>query len=205
MNGPIPFSPDAEPLMGVTGQPRNLFHCCGFSAGIAAAGGAGHAMAAWIIDGDPGIDLWPFDLRRFGRPHSVPAYLEQRCIEAYAGYYQVGYPNRELAAPRGQRRSPLHGILRGRGAVPGAKFGWERANWFAASAGQREELTFGRSNAWPYVGAEHRAVRAAAGADRPDLVRQVTRSPAPVRSRCCSSWPAPTWTCRPAGWFAPSC
>jgi glycine cleavage system aminomethyltransferase T/glycine/D-amino acid oxidase-like deaminating enzyme len=163
VNGPIPFSPDAEPLMGVTGYPRNLFHCCGFSAGIAAAGGAGHAMAAWIIDGDPGMDLWPFDVRRFGRPHSVPAYLEQRCIEAYAHYYQIGYPNRELSAPRGQRRSPLSDMLRARGAVPGTKFGWERANWFAPGAGETENLTFGRSNAWPHVGAEHRAVREAAG------------------------------------------
>jgi len=164
VNGPIPFSPDAEPLMGVTEDLANLFHCCGFSAGIAAAGGAGHAMAAWIIDGDPGMDLWPFDVRRFGRPHSVPAYLEQRCIEAYANYYQIAFPNRELSAPRGQRRSPLDDILRARGAVPGTKFGWERANWFAPPGTEpAEELGFGRTNAWPHVGAEHRAVRAAAG------------------------------------------
>ena len=194
VNGPIPFTPDAEPLMGVTEDTGNLFHCCGFSAGIAAAGGAGHAMASWIIDGDPGMDLWPFDVRRFGRPHAVPAYLERRCIEAYAHYYQVAYPNRELSAPRGQRRSPLWDVLRARGAVAGAKFGWERANWFAppgpgpagtglagtglagtglAVAGRPgpglagtepvEELTFGRSNAWPHIGMEHRAVREGAG------------------------------------------
>jgi glycine cleavage system aminomethyltransferase T/glycine/D-amino acid oxidase-like deaminating enzyme len=164
VNGPIPFSPDAEPLMGVTEDLSNVFHCCGFSAGIAAAGGAGHAMAAWIIDGDPGMDLWPFDVRRFGRPHSVPAYLERRCIEAYAHYYQIAYPNRELSAPRGQRRSPLHDLLRARGAVPGTKFGWERANWFAPPGqAPAEELTFGRSSAWPHIGAEHLAVREAAG------------------------------------------
>jgi sarcosine dehydrogenase len=171
VNGPIPFSPDAEPLMGPTGEVTNLFHCCGFSAGIAAAGGAGQAMAAWIIDGDPGMDLWPFDARRFGRPHSVPGYLEQRLTSAYASYYQVAYPNREVAAPRGQRRSPLHDVLAARGAVPGTKFGWERANWFAPPAGGTaaadgtavEELTFGRGSAWPHIGAEHRAVREAAG------------------------------------------
>jgi len=110
------------------------------------------------------MDLWPFDVRRFGRPHSVPAYLEQRCIEAYANYYQIAFPNRELSAPRGQRRSPLDDILRARGAVPGTKFGWERANWFAPPGTEpAEELGFGRTNAWPHVGAEHRAVRAAAG------------------------------------------
>jgi 4-methylaminobutanoate oxidase (formaldehyde-forming) len=170
VNGPIPFSPDAEPLMGLTGEVRNLFHCCGFSAGIAAAGGAGQAMAAWIIDGDPGMDLWPFDVRRFGRPHSVPAYLADRLVAAYAGYYQVAYPDREPAVPRGQRRSPLHGVLAARGAVHGSKFGWERASWFAPPAELSSDsrpgagdATFGRGRAWRQVGAEHRAVREAAG------------------------------------------
>lgn len=163
VNGPIPFSPDAEPLMGRTEDLDNLYHCCGFSAGIAAAGGAGQAMAGWIVDGDPGLDLWAFDVRRFGRPHSVPRYLERRCVDAYATYYQVAYPNRELASPRGQRRSPLHDVLGSRGAVFGAKFGWERPNWFAPAPGGSEELTFGRSNAWPHVQDEHHAVRHAAG------------------------------------------
>ena len=136
VNGPIPFSPDAEPLLGMTEDLDNFFHCCGFSAGIAAAGGAGRAMASWIIDGDPGLDLWAFDVRRFGRPHSVPGYLEQRCVDAYANYYQVAFPNREVAAGRGQRRSPLHDVLSARGAVFGAKFGWERPCWFASGAGR---------------------------------------------------------------------
>jgi sarcosine dehydrogenase len=164
VNGPIPFSPDAEPLMGLTEDLDNFFHCCGFSAGIAAAGGAGHAMAGWIIDGDPGLDLWAFDVRRFGRPHSVPGYLAERCVDAYASYYQVAYPNRELTAGRGQRRSPLHDVLAARGAAFGAKFGWERPNWFGdPGSAPAEELTFGRSDAWPRIEAEHHAVRGAAG------------------------------------------
>jgi glycine/D-amino acid oxidase-like deaminating enzyme len=164
INGPIPFSPDAEPLLGVTEDTGNLFHCCAFSAGIAEAGGAGHAMAGWIIDGDPGLDLWPFDVRRFGRPHSVPAYLEQRCVDAYSHYYAVAFAGRKLAAPRGQRRSALYDVLAARGAVTGAKFGWERASWFAPPGTERaEELTFGRSNAWPHIGAEHRAIRGGVG------------------------------------------
>jgi glycine cleavage system aminomethyltransferase T/glycine/D-amino acid oxidase-like deaminating enzyme len=164
VNGPIPFSPDAEPLMGVTEDLDNLFHCCGFSAGIAAAGGAGQAMASWIIDGDPGMDLWPFDVRRFGPSHNVPAYLRARSVDAYEHYYDIAFPNRELAGPRGQRRSPLYSTLVGKGAVLGTKFGWERANWFATGgAPAHEEPTFGRSNAFAAVAAEHRAVRDAVG------------------------------------------
>ena len=150
--------------MGVTEDLDNLFHCCGFSAGIAAAGGAGSALANWIVDGDPGLDLWPFDVRRFGRAHNVAAHLEARSIDAYGHYYSIAYPNRELEAPRGQRRSALHSILDGRGAVFGTKFGWERANWFATGGAPRIETpTFGRSEAFRRVAAEHASVRSGVG------------------------------------------
>ena len=164
VNGPIPFSPDAEPLMGLTEDLDNLFHCCGFSAGIAAAGGAGDAMANWIVDGDPGLDLWPFDVRRFGAPHNVPAVLETLAIESYGHYYDIAYPNRPGHQPRGQRRSAIYDALADRGAAFGRKFGFERADWFATGgASPAETPAFGRSEAWPFVEAEHRAVRLAVG------------------------------------------
>jgi len=162
VNGPIPFSPDAEPLMGVTEDLDNMFHCCGFSAGIAAGGGAGWALANWIVDGDPGLDLWHFDVRRFGRSHNVPAYLERRSIDSYGHYYSVSYPNIGLADPRGQRRSNIYNELQARGAVFGSKFGWERANWFGD--GKTEESpTWGRGNSFPFIAAEHEVVRTGVG------------------------------------------
>ncbi len=164
VNGPIPFSPDAEPVMGLTEDLDNLFHCCGFSAGIAAAGGAGDALANWIVDGDPGLDLWPFDVRRFGAPHNVPAVLQTLAIQSYGHYYDIAHPNRPAHPPRGQRRSALHDRLRERGAVFAATFGYERPDWFATGGASRVETpTFGRSEAWPFVEAEHRAVREAVG------------------------------------------
>lgn len=164
VNGPIPFSPDAEPLMGLTEDIDNLFHCCGFSAGIAAAGGAGDAVANWIVDGDPGLDLWPFDVRRFGAPHNVPTVLDLASVQAYGHYYEIAFPNRAANPPRGQRRSAIHDRLRDRGAVFGAKFGYERALWFApGGVGTVEVPTFGRSNAWGSVAAEHHAVRTGVG------------------------------------------
>lgn len=164
VNGPIPFSPDAEPLMGLTEDIDNLFHCCGFSAGIAAAGGAGDAMANWIVDGDPGLDLWPFDVRRFGVPHNVSTVLDLASVQAYGHYYEIAFPNRAGNPPRGQRRSAVHDRLHVRGAVFGAKFGYERALWFAPGTVGAEEIpTFGRSNAWDSVAAEHHAVRTGVG------------------------------------------
>ena len=164
INGPIPFSPDAEPIIGLTEDLDNLFHCCGFSAGIAAAGGAGDAMANWIIDGDPGMDLWPFDVRRFGTPHNVPTVLDLESVQAYGHYYDIAFPNRGSHPPRGQRRSAVYDRLRERGAVFGSKFGYERANWFDPDhVGTDEVPTFGRSNAWDFVAAEHVAVRTGVG------------------------------------------
>jgi 4-methylaminobutanoate oxidase (formaldehyde-forming) len=110
------------------------------------------------------MDLWPFDIRRFGKGHNVPLQLEELSIGSYGHYYQVSYPNNELASPRGQRRSALYDILNSRGAVNGSKFGWERANWFAPKGVDPVEIpTFGRSNAWPYIEAEHQAVRNGVG------------------------------------------
>ncbi|MCP9270592.1 FAD-dependent oxidoreductase [Mycolicibacterium arenosum] len=164
VNGPIPFSPDAEPIMGRTEDIDNLIHCCGFSAGIAAAGGAGAAMANWIIDGDPGMDLWHFDVRRFGTPHSLPTVLDMSSVQAYGHYYDIAFPNAASRPPRGQRRSATFDRLTARGAVFGNKFGYERANWFDPEhVGTEETPTFGRSNAWAFVAAEHAAVRSAVG------------------------------------------
>lgn len=133
INGPIPVSADGEPIMGLAPDLDNFYLACGFTAGIAASGGAGEAMANWILRGDPGLDLWPFDARRFGAPHARASWLAARAVEAYASYYKVHWPGEEHHAGRGLRRSPLHEALKTAGAVFGARFGWERPNWFAAS------------------------------------------------------------------------
>ena len=131
INGPIPITADGEPIIGLSPELDNFYLCCGFTSGIAASGGAGWVMANWIVDGDPGLDLWPFDVRRFGTPHSVKAFMYERAVESYARYYHIAWPNYDADAGRGARRSPLHATLLGSGAVYGNKFGWERPNWFA--------------------------------------------------------------------------
>ena len=86
VNGPIPFTPDAEPLIGFDARLANLIHCCGFPAGIAASAGAGQAVANWIVDGEPGMDMTPFAPDRFARAPD----LGRQLVEAYAGYYRLG-------------------------------------------------------------------------------------------------------------------
>jgi 4-methylaminobutanoate oxidase (formaldehyde-forming) len=161
INGPIPASPDGEPIMGLAPELDNFYVACAFTAGIAASGGAGEAMANWILDGDPGLDLWSFDVRRFGAPHAVGRYLEDRAIDAYGQYYQIHWPAEETRAARGVRRSPLYGALQAKGAVFGARFGWERPLWFATPSGPRADLPSfeDKPNWFDAVGAEHRAIR----------------------------------------------
>ena len=94
INGPIPISPDGEPIMGLAPERDNFYVACGFTSGIAASGGAGKAMAEWIVEGEPGLDLWAFDVRRFGSHHMSARYLAERSVDSYWRYYQIHYPDR---------------------------------------------------------------------------------------------------------------
>jgi len=160
VNGPIPISADGEPVMGLAGDYENFFVACGFTSGIAASGGAGRAMANWIVEGDPGMDLWAFDLRRFGHPHGGLAYLRDSAIEAYSKYYAIAWPEEERSACRPLRRSALYQTLTAQGAVNGVKFGWERPNYFLRPGEARPPLeTFERAPHAGVIGREHRLVR----------------------------------------------
>ncbi|MEE8365546.1 MAG: FAD-dependent oxidoreductase [Gammaproteobacteria bacterium] len=160
VNGPIPISPDGEPIMGPVPGLSNFFAACAFTSGIAASGGAGKAVANWILEGDPGLDLWPFDIRRFGPLHAGQRFLHDRAVESYSKYYAIHWPGEELESARGVRRSPLYQTLKDQGAVFGSKFGWERANWFAyGDIPQRDVLGFDRPQQDITVGREHLATR----------------------------------------------
>ena len=161
INGPIPISPDGEPIMGLAPERDNFYVACGFTSGIAASGGAGKAMAEWIVEGEPGLDLWAFDVRRFGSHHMSARYLAERSVDSYWRYYQIHYPIEELASARGGRRSPLYPLLAARNAVFGSRFGWERPNWFAPPGTEPvDRPSFeSRPNWFEPVAAECRAAR----------------------------------------------
>lgn len=161
INGPIPVSADGEPVMGLAPELDNFYVACGFTAGIAASGGAGEAMANWILHGDPGMDLWPFDVRRFSSHQANRTWLAARSSEAYGRYYALHYPGEEMDSARPQRMSPLHGRLEAAGAVYGSKAGWERPLWFDTGAVEASETPSfeGKPGWFEAVAREHRAVR----------------------------------------------
>jgi 4-methylaminobutanoate oxidase (formaldehyde-forming) len=163
INGPESFTPDGNFILGEAPGLRGFFVGAGFNAfGIASGGGAGMALAEWIARGEPPFDLWPVDIRRFGRVHFDVAWIRRRTLEAYSKHYAIAWPFEEYVSGRPCRRSPLYDPLSERGACFGEKLGWERPNWFAPSRDEARDIHgFGRQNWFEAVGLEHRAAREA--------------------------------------------
>ncbi|HVR76000.1 MAG TPA: FAD-dependent oxidoreductase [Planctomycetota bacterium] len=163
VNGPESFTPDNNFILGEAPELRGLYVAAGFnSVGIASAGGAGKCLAEWIVEGQPTMDVWSVDIRRFGPHLNNTAFLEERVTEVLGLHYQLAWPNREPETGRDLRRSPLHERLAARGASFGQKNGWERPNWFAGPGKKPAvEYSFGRQNWFENHAAEHRAAREA--------------------------------------------
>jgi dimethylglycine dehydrogenase len=106
INGPIPYSPDGNPYIGPERGLRNFFHCNTFSFGIAQGGGAGKALAEWVIDGLPEFDLWTVDRRRF-KDYATFQYTVDKAVEVYQNEYAIGFPFEERPAGRPAYTSPL--------------------------------------------------------------------------------------------------
>lgn len=161
VNGPESFTPDNNFIMGEAPELRNLFVAAGFnSVGIASAGGAGKYLAEWIVEGQPTLDLWSVDIRRFAPWANNREYLRARVVEVLGLHYQPAWPNREPDTARGIRKTPLHDRLASQGACFGVKNGWERPNWFARD-GRRPvaAYSFHRQNWFPDHAFEHLAAR----------------------------------------------
>jgi glycine cleavage system aminomethyltransferase T/glycine/D-amino acid oxidase-like deaminating enzyme len=163
LNGPESFTPDGNFILGEAPGLSRYFVAAGFnSAGIANAGGAGMLLAEWIVAGEPQSDLADVDIRRFAPFMANRALLAERTGETLGLHYAMRWPRQELESARPLRTSPLYDLLREKGAVFGAKNGWERANYFAAgSAGTADLPTLGRPAWLPHVVAEQRATREA--------------------------------------------
>jgi 4-methylaminobutanoate oxidase (formaldehyde-forming) len=163
MNGPESFTPDLNYILGEAPGLKGFFVGAGFnSMGIASSGGAGMALAEWIVAGEPTLDLWPVDIRRFAPFHGNDAWLRERVSETLGLHYKMPWPQREHESGRPFRRSPLYDRLKARGAWFGNKMGWDRPNWFAG-AGKTPDMQYGWGRgAWfDAVAAEHRATREA--------------------------------------------
>ena len=154
------FTPDNRYMLGEAPELRNFFVATGFnSIGIASAAGAGKAVAEWIVEGEPTMDLWDVDIRRCFKFQGNPRYLRDRTVEILGLLYDMHWPFRQPESARLVRCSPLHDRLKARGACFGVVAGWERPNWYAPEGVEpKYEYSYGRQNWFPYWAEEHMAV-----------------------------------------------
>src|SRR5882724_6178091 len=162
-NGPESFTPDQRYLLGEAPFLGRFFVAAGFnSIGIQSAGGAGKALAQWIVEGAPPFDLAEVDIRRVMPHQNRQAYLVDRVSEALGLLYAMHWPHRQFETARGVKRSPFFERQRAAGACFGEVAGWERPNWFGAPGTRpRYEYSFGRQNWFAAAAAEAKAAREA--------------------------------------------
>ena len=163
INGPMIFSPDLSPLIGPHPALRNYFCANGVMAGFNQGGGIGRVLAEWIIGGEPEIDIFNWDVARFGG-FATPKYTEQMTRYFYENRSEKIFPYQSFPAARPQAMSPVHDRLAKAGAVFGTGFGREHPTWFAPEGTQAEDsLTYRQPNWWGPVAEEGRRLRNGAG------------------------------------------
>ena len=163
VNGPFTFSPDGNPLVGPIRGMRGMWSACGVMAGLSQGGGVGLSLANWMVNGDPGADIWGMDVARYG-DYATLAYTHAKVRENYSRRFRITFPNEELRAARPLLTTPIYDRLLEHNAVMGVGFGLEHPLWFQDKGKEPvEEVTFYRSSAFNNVGEESRAVRERVG------------------------------------------
>ena len=163
INGPMIWSPDSSALFGPVPELRNYFCCNGIIPGFSQSGGLGLLSAEWIVEGEPKLDMFGWDLARFGA-WAGRDFTKARVRDQYANRFKIHFPNEERAAGRPVRTRPVYGRQKAMGAVFGLNYGWEHPLWFAAEGEPQEETVgFERQNWWEPVGREARMLRDRAG------------------------------------------
>ncbi len=167
INGPIPYAPDGNPLIGPMPGVPNAFEACVFTFGICQAGGAGKVLAEWVTEGETEWDMWSCDPRRYTSFAADKDYCIAKGMEIYGHEYAMHFPKHAWPAGRDRKLSPIHDRIKALGAQFKPYNGWERANWYAKSGDDLSEestQTWNREGPWrPRIEEECRAVTEVAG------------------------------------------
>ena len=150
INGPIPYTPDGNPLIGPSPGLTNVYEACVFTFGIAQGGGAGKVLSEWVSEGYTEWDMWSCDPRRF-TDYTDKDYCAAKAAEVYGHEYAMHFPFHSWPAGRDKKQSPNHQTIINNGGQMGAYNGWERANWFAKDGDDTSEnstQTWNREGPW---------------------------------------------------------
>jgi heterotetrameric sarcosine oxidase gamma subunit len=164
--GPESFTPDLSPVVGESPEVRGYFVAAGLnSIGILTGGGIGRAIATWIVDGLPDIDVTGMNIDRLHPYQLAPEYRATRTVESLGMVYQTHFPGKSMQTARGIKRSPVHDRLAAQGAYFRDVSGWEGADWYAGpgQTAKVDELTWGRQNWFDTWAREHQAIREGVG------------------------------------------
>ncbi len=163
INGPFTFTPDGNPLVGPVQGVKNFWCACGVMAGFSQGGGVGLALSQWMVNNDPGFDVWAMDVSRFGE-WATRSYTNAKVRENYSKRFSIRFPNEELPAARPQQTTALYDVLTAQGAVMGDSWGMETPLWFAPKGVEPKDIvSFHRSNDFPHIKAEVLATRNGVG------------------------------------------
>ena len=163
VNGPMMYSPDSTVLIGPMPGLKNHFVACGMIPGFSQSAGVGWALAEWIVEGEPPLDLFAMDVARFG-DWATKSYTLVKSAENYGMRFAIAFPAEERPAGRPLRTSPVYDRLKAEGAVFGSAYGFERPLWYARNGVEgRDVLSFRRPNWFAPVGEECRALRSGVG------------------------------------------
>ena len=163
INGPMIWTPDSNALFGPVPELKGYFCCNGVIPGFSQNGGLGKMAAEWMIEGEPTLDMFGWDMSRFGT-WAGKDFTKARVADQYSRRFEIHFPNEERIAGRPVRTRPAHGMQKKLGAHFGLNFGWEHPLWFATK-GEPDQETYGfdRQNWWGPVGREARMLREHAG------------------------------------------
>ena len=162
VNGAFTFSPDGNPLVGpVPGKP-GYWCACAVMAGFLQGGGVGKSLAEWMIEGEPEADVYGMDVARYGRFAENKQYIKETTGQFYSRRFVMTYPNEQLPAGRNIKTSPAYDAMTEAGAKWGQSWDLEVPLYFAPK-GFEETPTLKRSNAFPIVAEECKAVRERVG------------------------------------------
>jgi dimethylglycine dehydrogenase len=163
INGPFTFAPDGNPLVGPVQGLTNFWCACAVMAGFSQGGGVGLALSNWMVNGDPGFDVWGMDVARWGEWASL-RYTNAKVRENYSRRFSIRFPNEELPAARPAQTTPLYDTMVAQNAVMGDSWGLETPLWFAPKGTEPKDIvSFHRSNDFKPIGEEVRAVRKSVG------------------------------------------
>ena len=163
INGPMIWSPDSSALFGPVPELKNYYCCNGIIPGFSQSGGLGLALAQWIVDGEPELDLFPWDLARYG-DWATKSFTKARALDCYSHRFRIHFPYEERDAGRPARMRPAYQRQKELGAVFGLNYGWEHPLWFAGAGVEPvDEYGFERQNWFDAVAAECHALRDGVG------------------------------------------